>query len=159
MLQDAVIVRWPGMCAINHLVANKNSACLPCVCQWRLHFPSMCLVCVANRACISLGSRFGVGETPSPSPLLPGLCGPQPPRAALPAQTHARGRASHRPSPAGPRAWGRGGGCSRVLAAPALRAQRAPPKSCPPRRPVHTPVLARPPPGRAPRPVAPAVVG
>lgn len=77
------------MCAINHLVANKNSACLPWICQWRLHFPSVRLDGVANQACISLGPRFGAGEAPSPTHT-PGLCGLQPPCAPLPAHTRTR---------------------------------------------------------------------
>lgn len=72
-----------GACAINHLVANKNSACLPRVCQWRLPFPSVRLVGVASRACVSLGPRSGrarppppalppePGWTPAPAPLAP----------------------------------------------------------------------------------------
>lgn len=145
------------MCAINHLVANKNSACLPCICQWRLHFPSMCLVCVANRACISLGSRFGAGETPLPQPPPPGpLWAPAPSRHTLtPAAALVTAGAQPRR-----RAWGRGG-CSRGLAArcpgrPArarspsaacVGAQRVPPRGCPPR-----PTCAHPSPCTSPAP-------
>lgn len=96
------------MCAINHLVANKNSACLPCICQWRLHLPSMCLSLRGEPSlCFIRVAVSGTGETllrqppPPPGPLWA-----QPPRAAFPAHTHTRGRSR-----------GHSGGCSRVLAA------------------------------------------
>ncbi|XP_057551045.1 uncharacterized protein LOC130828988 isoform X1 [Hippopotamus amphibius kiboko] len=107
------------MCAINHLVANNNSACWPWVCQWRLHFASALLVGVASQACISLGPRFGAGEAPAPTR---GLCGLRPPCAALPAHTRTRASRRRRRGPpatarpgAGPgnaAALGRGAGLS-----------------------------------------------
>lgn len=75
-------------------------------------FPSVHLVSVANRSCISLGPRFGAGEAPSPSPT-PILCGPQPPRAALPAHASSRTRGSQPEN----RDWGRRGGGYRLPAA------------------------------------------
>lgn len=59
------------MCAINHLDANKNSACLPWICQWRLHFSSVRLFGAANQAGISSGPRFGADEAPSPPECVP----------------------------------------------------------------------------------------
>lgn len=113
------------MCAINHLVANKNSACLPWICQWRLHFPSVHLVGVANRACISLGPKFGAGEAPCPSPppRPPAFVGPCPlAPPSLRALTPATARATLRcQSPAG----AQGPGTRRRLPGPGRRAGRA----------------------------------
>lgn len=140
------------MCAINHLVANKNSACLPWVCQWRLHFPSVRLVGVANRACISLGPWLGRARPPPPAPLPGPLWTPAPLRRAPCTHFHARPRSPARAQGLGeagaaPDSQPPGGTAGQTPAAPVLRAaarvpaRGAPRRSRPPRQPRARPDL------------------
>nr|XP_060505575.1 basic proline-rich protein-like [Panthera onca]XP_060505576.1 basic proline-rich protein-like [Panthera onca] len=161
------------MCAINHLVANKNSACLPCICQWRLHFPSMCLSLRGDPSLHFIRVEVRGRRAPPPPPPAPSswaFVGPSPlappsrhtltPAAARVASGARPGAGPGDTEAAAPGSWPRG--AQDGLPAPALRARRSWGRSGPrrgaarPGRSVRALVFAAPsPPPAGPRAPAP----